>query len=101
VLESFASERHVGPLNHGAGDNAAPSEAKRLSRFVHRQWIVAGIVEQGTPADKPDPWWNVPEKERKRRIKLTSDTCIIDDNAHYVRAVLEIPIIGQTSVTGR
>ncbi len=43
-------------------------------------------------ADKPDQWWTVPEKERGRRIKLTSDACIIDGEDHFIRGVLEIPI---------
>jgi hypothetical protein len=43
-------------------------------------------------ADKPDQWWSVPAKERGRRIKLTSDTCIIDDEDFFIRGVIEIPI---------
>ena len=42
-------------------------------------------------ADKPDQWWGVPEKERKRRIKLTSDTCIIDSD-YFIRGVIEIAV---------
>jgi hypothetical protein len=43
-------------------------------------------------SDKPDHWWGVPAKERKKRIKLTGDTCIIDDEDFFIRGVLEIPI---------
>lgn len=42
--------------------------------------------------DKPDHWWDVPEGERDRRIDLTSDTCIIDDEDFFIRGVIEIPI---------
>jgi hypothetical protein len=43
-------------------------------------------------ADKPDQWWGVPEEERDERIKLTPDTCIIDDN-YFIRGVIEIPLL--------
>jgi hypothetical protein len=42
-------------------------------------------------ADKPDNWWGIPKKERARRIKLTGDTCIIDDD-YFIRGVIEIPV---------
>lgn len=41
---------------------------------------------------KPDHWWEVPEEERDRRVELTTDTCIIDDEDFFVRGVIEIPI---------
>jgi hypothetical protein len=43
-------------------------------------------------SDRPDMWWGVPEAERKRRIKLTSDLCTIDDEDFFIRGVLTIPI---------
>jgi hypothetical protein len=43
-------------------------------------------------ADKPDPWFAVPAGERRRRIKLTSDTCVIDGKDFFIRGVLEISI---------
>ena len=43
-------------------------------------------------SDRPDPWWDIPEGERDRRITLTSDTCIIDDEDFFIRGVIEIPI---------
>jgi len=43
-------------------------------------------------ADRPDAWWGVPEAERARRVKLSSDHCIIDGDAFYIRGVLDIPI---------
>jgi hypothetical protein len=42
-------------------------------------------------ADKPDQWWSVPAKERSKRIKLTKDACVIDDD-YFIRGVIEIPI---------
>jgi hypothetical protein len=38
----------------------------------------------------------LPEEERSRRAKLTSDTCIIDDQWFFVRGCIEIPVHGQT-----
>src|SRR5262249_8754608 len=43
-------------------------------------------------ADKPDHWWDIPEEERGRRIQLTSDTCVIDGEHHFIRGVIEIPV---------
>ncbi|WP_394841325.1 DUF2199 domain-containing protein [Pendulispora brunnea] len=43
-------------------------------------------------ADKPDSWWDVPEEQRERRVQLTSDTCIIDNEHFFIRGVIEIPI---------
>ncbi|MDR3638704.1 MAG: DUF2199 domain-containing protein [Isosphaeraceae bacterium] len=42
--------------------------------------------------DRPAQWWDVPEEERERRIKLTSDTCVVDDRDYLVRGVIEIPV---------
>src|SRR5580704_1715450 len=42
--------------------------------------------------DKPDPWWAVAPEERARRIKLTSDTCVIDKEHYFIHGVLQIPI---------
>jgi hypothetical protein len=43
-------------------------------------------------ADKPDHYWGVPEQERDKRVVLTSDTCVIDDESFFIRSVIEIPI---------
>jgi hypothetical protein len=42
--------------------------------------------------DKPDPWWNVAEEQRAERVKLTADTCVIDDEHFFIRGVIEIPV---------
>lgn len=44
--------------------------------------------------DRPDYWWGVPEEERGRRIRLTADTCVIDDEDFFIRGVIEIPVHG-------
>jgi hypothetical protein len=43
-------------------------------------------------ADRPDVWWSIPKHERTRRIQLTADTCVLDGEQFFIRAVLEIPI---------
>lgn len=43
-------------------------------------------------ADKPDPWFDLPEDERAVRAKLTADTCIIDDEHCFIRGVLLLPV---------
>jgi hypothetical protein len=43
-------------------------------------------------SDRPDMWWGVPEEERGRRIKLTSDLCVIDGEDFFVRGVIKIPV---------
>ena len=56
---------------------------------------VCGEVHDDLPhmgADKPDNYWDVAEKHRDRRIKLTSDTCVIDGEHFFIRGVIEIPV---------
>jgi hypothetical protein len=43
-------------------------------------------------ADKPDHWFDVPEKERAKRIQFTSDMCIIDNRDHFIRGVIQLPV---------
>src|ERR1051326_335320 len=40
----------------------------------------------------PDYYFGVPEEEQASRIKLTSDTSIIDDQDFFIRGVIEIPV---------
>jgi hypothetical protein len=59
------------------------------------QCKTCGREHEGLPAmgaDRPDHWWEIPEHERDRRIKLTEDTCAIDDEHFFIRGVLEIPL---------
>jgi len=56
---------------------------------------VCGELHHDLPdigADKPDHWWDVAEEERDKRVKLTSDTCIIDDEHFFIRGVIHIPV---------
>ena len=62
------------------------------------QCAVCGETHEGLPdigADKPDPWWGVPEEERERRVELTTDTCVIDDEHFFIRGVIHIPVHGR------
>jgi hypothetical protein len=64
---------------------------------------VCGKVHDELPDigfDKPDQWWGVPEAERASRIELTSDTCIIDGEDHFIRGVIELPIHGESRQFG-
>lgn len=56
---------------------------------------VCGEVHDELPdigSDRPDHYWGVPETEREGRIELTSDTCVIDGEAFFIRGVIHIPI---------
>ncbi len=37
--------------------------------------------------------WTLPEAERKGRVFLTADTCVIDDEYFFIRGCLEIPVL--------
>ena len=50
----------------------------------------------GAPAfgfSAPVQYLDVPEAEREKRVFLTSDTCVIDDQHFFVRGCLEIPVL--------
>lgn len=46
-------------------------------------------------ADAPLYYYGIPEDERSKRCKLTSDTCIVDDEHFFVRGCIEIPVHGE------
>ena len=50
-------------------------------------------------ADKPDQLLGVPEEEYAGRIRLTGDTCVIDDD-YFIRGVLYVPIHGEADPFG-
>jgi hypothetical protein len=55
-------------------------------------------LPQSYAADFPDGYaWLKPE-ERGARTILGSDQCIIDEQQHFIRGLIEIPIIGQNEV---
>ena len=51
-------------------------------------------------ADKPDIWFDIPEAERATRIKLTSDTCVVDDEFYLIRGVIRLPLTDEPEVFG-
>lgn len=56
---------------------------------------ICGKEHDGLPdvgADRPDPFWMIPEDERDQRVTLTSDTCQIDGSQFYVRGVIRLPV---------
>ncbi len=59
---------------------------------------VCDKIHRGLPSlatEAPAHYYSVPEAERPDRVRLTSDICVIDRKAFYVRGVFEIPIIDQ------
>jgi len=58
-----------------------------------------GEVHEGLPMawgrDAPNAVEAVPLSDRRRRIKLTSDTCVIDGREHFVRACLDLRVRGE------
>jgi hypothetical protein len=67
------------------------------------QCSICGKVHDEIPqvgTDRPDPWWGIPAEERTRRIELTSESCIIDDDEFFIRGVIEIPIHGHPDPFG-
>jgi hypothetical protein len=52
-------------------------------------------MHDGIPAfhaDRPTPYWDVPEENREADVLLTSDACVIADQFFFVLGCLEIPI---------
>jgi hypothetical protein len=58
-----------------------------------------GKKQQGLPLawhfGPPYYFASVPRSERKRRTKLTDDICIADEH-HFIRGLVELPIVGQS-----
>lgn len=51
-------------------------------------------ISTGFGYEAPWTWYTVPEEERPQRCFLNADYCVIDNIDFFVRACLEIPIIG-------
>ena len=60
---------------------------------VHEDLADVGIAQ-------PDYYWGVPEVERRRRIELDEDICILDGEDFFIRGVIEIPIHDYTQKFG-
>ena len=61
------------------------------------QCVSCGRYHVGMPSfgwDYPVQYLVVPERERRRRVRLGSDTCVIDDQWFFVRGCLEVPVMG-------
>ena len=56
-----------------------------------------GQVHEGPPlaygADYPDAWDAVPEAERRTRVVMSEEQCIIDKRDFFVRARIVIPVV--------
>jgi hypothetical protein len=57
-----------------------------------------GLPHIGT--DFPDPYYNVPEEERERRVFVTSDLCAIDNEEFFIKGVIEIHVHHQDEPFG-
>ncbi|MGI9412100.1 MAG: DUF2199 domain-containing protein [Hyphomicrobiales bacterium] len=54
-----------------------------------------GEIHRGSPSFgyvRPMAYFTVPEDERADRVVIDDDTCVIDEDAYYIRGLLEIPI---------
>ncbi|MFN8439226.1 MAG: DUF2199 domain-containing protein [Caldilineaceae bacterium] len=58
---------------------------------------ICGKIHGGLPMDmaykNPANYFKIPPNERAKRIKITDDVCVIDNNEFYIRGVLPIPVI--------
>ena len=41
----------------------------------------------------PADYFKIPPNERAKRVQITEDVCVIDNNEFYIRGVLPLPII--------
>src|SRR5688572_10338693 len=57
-----------------------------------------GLPHMG--CDYPDPYFDVPEEERQRRVFIDSDLCSIDDEQFFIRGVIEIHVHGEDDPFG-
>lgn len=57
-----------------------------------------GETHEGLPHigfQYPDPYFDIPEHERERRVIASTDLCSIDDEQFFIRGVIYIPVHGQ------
>ena len=60
-------------------------------------------VHEGIPDfgyDYPDYYFEIPEDEREKRIEMTTETCVVDNEHFFIRGVIEIPVVGSEEVLG-
>src|SRR5271169_175911 len=53
-------------------------------------------LSYGSPA--PALWFDIPEKDRKKRAVISSDQCEIDEKYFFVVGNIDIPILIRTDV---
>lgn len=66
------------------------------SKTFEFQCSDCGEIHRGSPSfgfDKPPYYFLIPESDRAERVKADADTCVVDDDAFFIRALLEIPIV--------
>ena len=62
-----------------------------------------GEVHDGLPDvgfDQPAYAADVPEDERAERVRLDEDLCVVDNEHHFIRGVLRLPVHGQDEPFG-
>ncbi len=52
-------------------------------------------------ADVPLSYFRVPAEERKKRVRLGTDECVIDGEMFFVRGCIEIPVHGEDEPLSR
>lgn len=56
---------------------------------------ICGGSHEGLPDighDRPYYWHTLPPEEREARARLTEDTCVIDGEDYFIRAILLLPV---------
>jgi len=48
----------------------------------------------GFAAEAPVYYYSIPEDERPARCRLSSDTCVVDEEFYSIRGCVEIPVAG-------
>ncbi len=63
---------------------------------------ICGKVHKGPPlsygAAAPAQWYGIPEEERKKRTRLSSDQCEIDGQFFYILGNIDIPLLDAPGV---
>jgi hypothetical protein len=87
------------PFVGRVGKARVASEDNAMGERIAFRCTQCEKVHEGLPAiafDAPFHYYALSEEERLVRALLTDDTCVVDNEAFYVRAVLELPIVGES-----
>ncbi|TYR78930.1 DUF2199 domain-containing protein [Priestia megaterium] len=49
-------------------------------------------------SEAPVHYYDIPETERKERVELTSDLCVIDEEHYFIRGCIEIPVLHSNEI---